>query len=461
MKQSTIRFAATGARVATGAIIATACALGVVAAAAAPWPQVRSEPAATTVTPVPSDAVLVCNGSFRALGRDASRAGLMVSAATMGMRVDGAEDELTTAPLAMPDLTGGSGAQVLIGPVKDRAVPLFAASESVRLSDEDATGFAAAPCREPSLETWLVGGSVATGASDIILLSNPGSVTATVELDVYGDSRTASTVVVPALTQLGLPLASVAAGSRSPVVRVVSSGAPVRAVLQSTLVRTLDAVGVDLQDGVSGPQSSQVILGVRATPVTAGDDSTGVVVRMLAPDAGAHATVRVRASGSDTIVDEYPVDLPPSAPTEIALSGLVEGAYDIEISSTAPVVAGARQVGRAGSAEDFAWSLPSPQLIAGAAAPFSIPRGAPATLHLRNPGDMPITVELVPADGQQARTIGLDAGGSAEVGVETGGYTLTPSGRVNAAIGMHAGAAIAAWPLWAGPATQQPIVVRP
>lgn len=461
MKQQTIRLAATGARVAAGAVVAAACVLGVVAAAAAPWPEVRSDPAGTTVAPVPADTVLVCNGSFRALGRDASQASLMVSAAVPRLRVEGAADDVTSTPLDMTDVAGGTGGQSLTVRVKNRSVPPLAASESVTISDEDISGFAAAPCREPSLSSWLIGGDVSTGASDVIVLSNPGAVTATVDLDVYGKSRRASTVVVPPLTELGVPLASVAAGETSPVVRVSSAGAPVRATLQSALVRTLDAVGIDVQDGVSGAQSDLLILGVRSAPDTEGDDATGPVVRMLAPDDDGTATVRVRSAATGAVVDEYPVDLVAAAPSDIALTGLPQGAYDIEIESSALVVAGVRQTVRTGTQEDFTWMLPAPELAPQAETLFSVPGGAPATLFLRNAGDQEVTVAL---GGVDERTVQVAAGGTAMVPVKVGAHTMNPSGRVHAAIGMggaEGSAAIAGWPLWVGATTGQPILVRP
>lgn len=80
MKQRTVHLAATGARIATGTAVAAACVLGVAASVAAPWPVLQSTPASTTVTPMPGDSTIVCNGSFRALGRDSSRADLLVSA---------------------------------------------------------------------------------------------------------------------------------------------------------------------------------------------------------------------------------------------------------------------------------------------------------------------------------------------------------------------------------------------
>ncbi|SJN30722.1 Putative secreted protein [Microbacterium esteraromaticum] len=461
MKQRTIHLAATGARVATGAVVAAACVLGVVAAVAAPWPEVQSTSAHTTVTPVPGDALVVCNGSFRILGRDSSKAGSMYSAGAPRLRVDGAADDADATDLNMPDITGGAGAQAIIAKVKDREAPLIAASESMQLSDEDARGFAAAPCREASMRSWLVGGDVTTGASDIILLSNPGSVPATVDLSIYGEKRAASTVVVPPMTQIGVPLASVAAGERRPVIDVVSTGAPVRATLQSTLVRTLDAVGADLQDGVSGAQRDVLLLGVRSSQAADGDDSTGIVVRMLAPDADAQAVVTVRNAVSGALVDEYEVELEGAKPMEIALAGSASSAYDIEIAASEPIVAGARQTARSGSKEDFAWMLPAPELAADAPMMFSVPNGPQATLYLRNTADEPITVTI---DGPDGRTVELAASASTAVPLKTGGHTLQSTGHLHAAISMQGGqgsASIAGWPLWAGAATQHPIVVRP
>lgn len=458
MKQRTVRLAATGARIATGAMVAAACVVGVVVAVAAPWPTVHTEAAVTTVRPVPGDTTLVCNGSFRALGRDSSRADLMVSAAAPRLSVEADRDASTREPLEMPDVTGGTGAQTITGRVQDREVPLLAASESVRISDDDLHGLAAAPCREAGMHSWLVGGDVSIGASDIIVLSNPGSVPATVDLNVYGQQRSASTTIVPPRTQLGVPLASISGGEQRPVIEVVSTGAPVRATLQSALMRTLDPVGIDLQDGVSGPQSEVVLLGVQSTPTTDAEESTGMVARMLSPAEDAQATVRVRGEGSPRVLDEYTVELLAAIPAEIALSGLSAGAYDIEIESTAPVVAAARQTVREGTRADFSWMLPAPRMSGKAM--FSVPAGAEGTLYLRNADDSPVTITI---DGDEQRSLALPASGGTSVPLRAGAYTLESPGLVHAAVGLRgrAGqAAIAGWPLWAPAATQQPITVR-
>lgn len=458
MKQRTLRLAATGARVATGVAVAVACVIGVIAAVAAPWPSLHNEPATTIVTPVPGDTTLVCNGSFRALGRESGQADLMVSAGLPDLVVDAQQDAVDTDPLRMPEIVGGEGAQAVTARVQDRDVPLVAAGESIRLQEDDLRGFAAAPCRPAGMRHWLVGGDISTGASDIILLSNPGSVPATVDFTVYGVQRATSTTIVPPLTQIGLPLASVASGQQRPVVEVVSTGAPVRATLQSALTRTLEPAGIDLQDGLGAPQSQLTIVGVRAVPDATGDDATGVVLRILAPDDEAQATVRVYAEGAVAASDEYTVDLSAGIPNEIALTNLPGGAYDIHIEATEPVVAAARQTQRSGRHQDFSWMLPAPRLQGDVM--FEVPRGAPGVLFLRNAEAESVTVT---AEGADDPTIELAAGGTATVPLNAGSYTLKAPSAVHAAVSLLSESdepAIAGWPLWSPPATQQPIIVH-
>lgn len=456
MKQSTIRLATTGARIATGAAVAAACVLGVGAAVAAPWPSVQNEPAAATVTPVPGDALIVCNGAFRALGRDSTRADLLVSAAAPTLQIDGRGHETSTTALAMPGVLGGEGAQSITAAVADRTAPLISASESVSLDEEDLRGYAAAPCREAGMRSWLVGGDGSTGSSDVIMLSNPADVPSTVELNVYGSQRRTTTKIVPPKTQTTLTLASVAGAEPRPVVEVVATGAPVRAALQSARVRTLDAVGIDVQDGVGGAQRSLRLLGAQSQPISDGDDSTGILLRLLAPQENATATVRVRGADGRVDSDEYVVELTAATPTEISLTGMGAGAHDIEIDATAPIVAGARQAVRAEGREDFAWMLPAPQLTG--SVPFGVPSGPSATLYLSNAEDSTATVTLEGVDG---RTIELPGNGVEQVPLQPGEHLLRADGMVHAAIGMLGDAAIAGWPLWAPPATQQPIIVRP
>src|SRR3546814_6297364 len=65
---------------------------------------------------------------------------------------------------------------------------VFAAAGSSSVEAADLRGFAASACRPPLLESWLVGGATTTGSGDLVVLSNPGTVAATVQITVYGAS---------------------------------------------------------------------------------------------------------------------------------------------------------------------------------------------------------------------------------------------------------------------------------
>ncbi len=460
-RQGAARAAATGVRIAVGAIVAVACAGAAVVGVHAPWPEVAHEPAQVRVTPVPGNTQLVCDGSFRALGRDASQAQLMTSAGLPRLVSGGTEGEPSADGLEMPGLAGGSGARTLTGTVQGRTAPLIAAVESIVLDAEDLSGLAAAPCRAPALQTWLVGGSAATGSADVIVLSNPSDVASTVTFAVFGSKRAASTAVVPPKTQTALPLASIAPGESTPVVQVVASGAPVRAVLQSSYVRVLDPAGIDLQDGVPDAQRSLAFTGVRMGDAGAGDDSAAPVLRMLSPGADTTAVVRVRGEGGSADADEYTVPLKQGIPAEVSLGGLDKGFHDVEVTAESPIVGAVRQTEAAGAAADFAWMTPAPKISADVM--FAVPSDLDAALHLLNDGDAAVTVTV--ADGDDEKRVEVPAHGSASAALR-GGSTpvLSSSGPVRAAlsaVGPAGTAQIAGWPLWPGDRTQQSITVYP
>lgn len=453
------RVVATSARMLTGALVASACVVGVALAIAAPWPSVESTPAQAEVTPLPGDTVLVCGGDFRAIGRVPSDPLKMDSAGTPRLTVDGSAGAPASTPLAMPGLDQAGQLQKLTGAVEGRNAPLIGAAESVSLAEADLSGLAAAPCREARTESWLIGGSVATGTEDIVTLTNPGDVAATVTLAVFGEKRSSSNVVVPPATQVAMPLASIAAGNQVPVIRVSSTGSPVRAMLQSSLTRTLDPAGVDLQDAVAGPQQHPVIPGVQVFAVD-GDDSEMAVLRVLAPDADAQAQVTVRAvGGSSAVAAEFMVPLTADVPAQVSLGDLDEGAYTVEIDADAPVLAAVRQQDGQGAGADFAWVTPAPEIDDEVL--VAVPAGPNPQLRITGDPDAETTVALESADGAP-QTIVVPAGGSVAVPVdERAVYTVRPTGPVHIAVTMMEAGALAAWPVWPAAGAEQSITVFP
>ncbi|MFS0852488.1 DUF5719 family protein [Microbacterium sp. 179-I 3D4 NHS] len=458
-RERAIRIVANGARVAVGAAVAVACVVGTVAAIHAPWPEVAHQAAQVEVTPSPGAPLLVCNGDLRAIGRDLSDPLAQRSAGTPAMTTGSTGEEPMESALSTPMLADPGPLLELTGTVDGRSASLIAAAESLTASAPDLAGFAALPCGESRLDSWLVGGSVATGTKDMIVVTNAAAVASTVTLSIYGESRSERTVVVPANSQAAWPLSSLAAGNAAPVVQVSAEGAPVRAVLQSAFVRTLDPAGIDLQDAVPAAQQHLTVAGV-LTFDGEGDNSDMTVLRLLSPSDETQATVTVRATGSASTAEEFTVPLPAGMPQEISLRDLAPGAYSVDITADAPVVAAVRQQEGFGLGSDFAWVTPAPEIDGDAL--FAVPEGPAAQLHLVSADDGDVTVTLSEADGDGARDVVVPAGSSASVDVDPDAvYLLRSAGPVRAAITMRGEGALAAWPLAQGAGAEQSITVYP
>jgi len=453
------RVAATSARVITGVAVIAACVVGVATAIHAPWPIVAHDPAQVEVTPVPGDSVLVCNGDLRALGRDASAPLDMLSAAPTSLTSGGTAGRPSSETLEVPDLPDAGGPQVLTGPVDGRSAPLIAGAESVTIAADDLAGYAALPCGVPRLESWLVGGSIDTGTEDIITLTNATEVPSTVTLAVYGAARSTRTVIVPPRSQTALPLTSFATGNDLPVVKVSAVGAPVRAALQSSLVRVLDPAGIDLQDSVAGPQQRLVFTGVQAFPAN-GDDAEMAVLRVLAPGVDARVQVKVQAEGATVPVDEFTVPVEADLPAQVSLSGLEPGRYTVEVESDVPLLAGVRQQDGFGLDSDFAWVTPEPEIDAEVV--FAVPSGPDARLQVSNTSDRDATVTLEPVDGGQAQEVVIPAGETGGIAVEgRTTYRMRTTAPVHAAVTLTAPGALAVLPVQASSGGEKPITVYP
>ena len=451
-----VRVVATSARLLAGAIIAVGCVAGVVAAVALPWPGIANEPAQVAVTPSVGDTTLVCNGSFRAIGRDTQNAQQMSPAGRPDVTVD-SNGPREDSELAVSDMTGDAGGpQRFVGSAEQGGASLVGAAESVTIGADDLKGLAASACREPSTESWLVGGTVETGTSDLIVLSNPGDVTSTATVTVFGTEPTSTTTIVPAGTQLAVPLASVAAGVQQPVVRVTAEGAPLRAVLQSSLIRTLDPSGIDLQDTVGAPREELTFAGVQVLEPS--DDSPVTVLRLMATGGATEATVTVRTAGE--AVKEMSVPLDAQVPAEVRLAGLERGVYSVEVEAGEPIVGATWQVARIGAGSDFSWMTPAPELNGDVL--IAVPKGPNPRLHLVNSADADTNVTLTSTGGGAAEEIAVPAGGSALVEMNADQtYTMSTGAPVHAAVVLAGTDALAGWPVWPSAAAQEPITVYP
>jgi hypothetical protein len=423
----------------------------------------RTAPApAVSVAPVAADAVLTCPGPLLALARDARSASGISVASGEDVTASGA---LRRDVLATTGVPGESGPTRLEAPATGRTVPAAAGAASAAVIAEDLTGFAAAACTPALMESWLVGGSTSTGAADLVLLANPGKVTATVDLTFYGvdgprHPGAGSRIIIAPGTQRVLPLAGLGLGDQAPILRVTATGAPVRAALQSSIVRGLTPGGVDQEGAIAAAATTQVVPGVRVT--AAPTDNAPAVVRLLAPTGATTATVTVLGA-SGAVGSAMTVPLKTGAPVEAGLPTLAPGSYTVLVTADQPVVAAVWQTTGTGAGDDFAWNPAAPPLAATAdGSLFAVPAGPSPSLVVTPAGKAAVTASVMPAAGGTTTTVSAAAGRATVVPLTAGGaYRIALDGAAYAAVTFAGDGALASYPVWPQDAASAPVVVYP
>jgi hypothetical protein len=426
------RWATTSARLLAATIASVAAVIAIVTAISFPWPTIVREPVSVLATPAPAASVIVCDGGLLTLGRDLEDASDIAIATTQSVisgAAEGAppplETRLTTAGLAP-----GDGPLVFTAPPEGRRRVDVAASGSATVVAPDISGFAASACRPPLMESWLVGGSAATGAADIVIVSNPGTVAATVQLTAFGANGPitppgGADLVVPPATQRLIPLAGLVLGESAPVIRVSAVGAPVHASLQTSITRTLTPGGADQVGPVQAPEPRQTSVG-----------------------GGQPEPPRV-------------IPLSGGQPTEIELGGLPVGVYTVEVAADQPVVAAVWQTTGFDEGSDFAWYSASP--LVSAPSLFATPAGPPPSLTIVNPDDEEAVVSITSADGSFRLEVTVPAGGStiARLSPRTV-YEFDP-GRsgIRAGLSLAGDGALAGITVWPADAAAPLILVYP
>ena len=465
------RWATTSARLLAGTLVAVAFVIAVVTAVSVPWPVVAREPVAVAATPAPSASVLVCSGGLLALGREAADAGRIVTAAPQSITTGVGLDEAPPSEQALssPAADATAPATAVVAQPAGGARTDVAASGSATVSADDLRGFAASACRPPLMESWLVGGSAATGAADVVLLANPGTVPASVQLTTYG----AAGAQVPAggeeLTvapgaQIVVPLAGLILGEESPVIRVTATGAPVQAALQASITRTLVPGGIDQIGAIPVAGERQIIPGVTVTQNPGADATPGAstVVRLLSPNADTTATITTTPVGA-AVVASAPTTVPLGAgiPTEVELPGLAAGQYTVDVSAGAEVLAAVWQTTGFGEGADFAWYAAAPPVTSPSL--FAAPAGPEPILALSNPTDQPITVTVSAVDGTSTEEVTVAPGAGEAVRLTSRTVYLLDAGGdgIRATVSQSGDGALAGFPVWSSDAAAQRITVYP
>jgi hypothetical protein len=231
---------------------------------------------------------------------------------------------------------------------------LLSANQIQLASEPSIAGLAGAQCQMPSHDLWLIGGNTTVGREALLVLTNPSSVDAALDIEIYNEAGKAEGTglngfAVAANKSALLQLSSVVPKSKSFAIHVSSRGGAVAAWVQQKVVRGLAATGVDYVSPDSGFATSQFLPGLlirgtkSATKLAAKNDDFADLapsLRVFVPG-GKMATVTAQILGSNqksfgtviqqTVGGRKVVDIP--------ITGLADGDYVAVLNSTEPIAA--------------------------------------------------------------------------------------------------------------------------
>lgn len=317
-------------------------------------------------------------------------------------------------PLTFPGLSGPGvattqtdAAQSILLSGKGSLAQGLAAAQATLVRSGDQRGLSTSACPAPAAETWLVGGGGEPGRRGRVVLTNPSPNGVTVDLEVYGAkgavrSTAARGIVVPARSRSVVLLDAIAPGERSPVIHVVASGGLVAASLSDSWLDGTAAAGSDDVVGTV-PGTRMVVPGVASTGGPA-----SLLLRVGSVSKA--AVVRVRLLGPQgpiaSPVNNGVVRVAAHRVRDVDLSAVPPGDYAIELTSDAPIVAGALMRPPAVSpsvVRDLSWTTAEPAISTLAGVPL-VSTTAPWTSQLllsASTRDAQVDVVRVAADGTQ------------------------------------------------------------
>ncbi|WP_395639253.1 DUF5719 family protein [Pseudolysinimonas sp.] len=495
-----------GARIVSGVVAVGVAALVIGAVAFVPFPVVGSDPRSLTVEPAPADQVRVCPGAALRVG-DESGANADQVFAIGAPSIDGEarSGDLERSRLTSADETAAASSAPELLRVAPADGALVGAAQSQDVDAPDFDGFTAANCTEPSSSIWLVGGAMTIGRSTALLIANPTEVPSRVSLEIFGEDGPVS---APGLTGIDVPpggqrvvsLAGFAPGVASPVVHVTARGGSIVADLQQSIVRGLDAVGVETIGGGADPGEALVLPGVRIVDTVGTNRASaladwqdvGPAVRIAVPgEVAGRATVRVVPDGdaADGVTGaSFELELEAGTVTEIPLDaggeepgdgvggesshGLQDGIYTVYIDADVAVVAGVRASTAVDSGEvpspdtelvapesDLAWFAAAPPLDGQTL--VVVPQGPDPVLSIVNPTDGEVELELEDLRGGEPRLVVIPAGGSVALAVEPGSYLLAGAEGMSASVSFAAPGTLASFVLAPARPVADSLVVHP
>ncbi|UPO77588.1 DUF5719 family protein [Arthrobacter sp. Helios] len=295
-------------------------------------------------------------------------------------------------------------------------------------TDGDLAGLAAANCQTPGNDMWLLGARTTVGATAVLRLSNPSVTPATVDLELHGSAgriesgNSRGIVVAPGETR-SIILAGLAANEEAAAVRVRSSGGPVTAVIEQSILRGLTPGGVEIIEPTAAPSPRQVITGIalqspetlRKLAEQEGRASVASTLNVAVPGS-TDAVVHLRVFGPDGEV-QIPgggvFSVPAGTVGKIPLADLPEGTYSLDLSSDVAFTAAA--VFSRGTEPEERVELavaPADTRMGSEHLAVAVPGASSSLVFTAPDGSAEVRVRAIGADGklQEEKVVAIPAG---------------------------------------------------
>lgn len=224
--------------------------------------------------------------------------------------------------------------------------PGFSVTQTERTVDGKGRGLASTQCQPTGTDFWFVGAASGVGDYAVLVLTNPESATATVDVTLHGkrglvDAVETRGIQVPPRTSSEVRLNQVAPGEEVLAVHVEVRVGRLSAAITETDVFGFEPRGTDWIPQAAAPATQLVVPGV---PEENQGRQSRVRLDVVAPGAAAVVTVSlITPEGSFTPQGADIVEVPAAGVASVDLTEALRGEpAAIVLSSDEPVTAGAR-----------------------------------------------------------------------------------------------------------------------
>ncbi len=456
-----------------GVAIAVAAAAVVLAAGQDPQPvhpsgQPQERPVTSTTLSCPASPTKQGpDTTVFAVGPDATTVGSGRLTLTGSAAPDGRALAETSTPLqpVLAHPTATTGQPSVLMTAQGSLAPGATAAQLSAASSKSTSGLATSWCAAPRGDWWFNGVDTSVGTTTDLVLSNPGSDVAVVDLQILGprgviDAAGAQSIALAAHSREALDMARFAPGQRALTLHLTATSGAVAAAVSTTRLDGLVATGSDWVDASADPARDVVVgAGVEAAThqrlVIANPGSRQQLVSVTILD----------KDGAFTSTKLTDVQVPPGSVVVKDLTTITQKrATAVELHSAAPVT-GAIVSETSGRTRDVAVSTAAEPMGSPAVVPTMA--GTRLTLAVASPSPGPQDVRIRGFDhtGAQISSTGVTVAGRATTTWELPAdsrasylvVTVPSGGRLSATATYSAAAGTSQLPVLSGSYT----VVRP